>query len=156
MKSVIYTAIRALDNIIEVNFYPSVEAEKNSLDLRPLGLGFMGLAELFIDMGIPYDSQDALVVSDKIGAFMNIESLAQSQQLCEQRGPFRDYDATRYPYPARRNALLLAIAPTASISLIAGTSSTVDSFFANVYSRETLGGKFTIVIRQLVEQLKAK
>jgi ribonucleoside-diphosphate reductase alpha chain len=156
MKSVIHTAVRALDNVLDVNFYPSPEAEKNSLDLRPLGLGFMGLAELFIDMGIPYDSQDALIVTDKIGAFMNAEALAQSKQLCEQRGPFRDYDASRYPYEARRNALLLAIAPTASISLIAGTSSTVDSFFANVYSRETLGGKFTIIIRQLVEQLKAK
>jgi ribonucleoside-diphosphate reductase alpha chain len=52
--------------------------------------------------------------------------------------------------------LLLAVAPTASISLIAGTSSTIDSYFANVYSRETLGGKFTIIIKQLIDQLKAK
>jgi len=68
----------------------------------------------------------------------NRVALAESQRLAGIRGAFRDYDPSRYPYPARRNALLLAIAPTASISLIAGTSSTVDSFFANVYSRETL------------------
>lgn len=156
IKETIEIAIQALDNIIDVNYYPSEAARKNSLDLRPLGLGFMGLAELFIDLDIPYDHPDALKLTDKIGAFMNASALKKSQSLVETRGTFGDYDASRYSYEPRRNALLLAIAPTASISLIAGTSSTVDSYFANVYSRETLGGKFTIIITQLVEQLKAK
>jgi ribonucleoside-diphosphate reductase alpha chain len=114
----------------------------------------MGLAELFIELGISYESEDALVVCDQIGSFIYSKALEESQRLCAVRGAFRDYDPNRYSYAPRRNALLLAIAPTASISLIAGTSSTVDSYFANVYSRETLGGKFTIVIKQLIEQLK--
>ncbi|HMT01088.1 MAG TPA: ribonucleoside-diphosphate reductase subunit alpha [Candidatus Absconditabacterales bacterium] len=156
MKETIEIGIQALDNVVDVNFYPSQEAQKNSLDLRPLGLGFMGLAELFIDLGISYDSSEALKLSDHIGAFIYKHALEKSIELGKIRGAFADYDASRYPYEARRNALLLAVAPTASISLIAGTSSTVDSYFANVYSRETLGGKFTIIIKQLVEKIKEK
>lgn len=156
LEDTINVAIQALDNVLEVNFYPSEESQKNSLDLRPLGLGFMGLAELFIDLEIAYDSPEAIKLTDMIGAFMHKHALATSIKLAKERGPFREYDATKCPYEPRRNSLLLAIAPTASISLIAGTSSTVDSFFANVYSRETLGGKFTIIITQLIEKLKAK
>lgn len=156
MKETIQIAIRALDNVLENNFYPSAESRKNSVDLRPLGLGLMGLAELFINLGIAFESQDAIKLSDKIGAFIYENALATSKDLAKERGTFADYSPEKYPYEPRRNTLLMAVAPTASISLIAGTSSTVDPYFANVYSRETLGGKFTIIIRQLVEQLKAK
>lgn len=154
MKETIHTAIHALDNIIDVNYYPSPESEKNSLDLRPVGLGFMGLAELFIELGMAYDSEEAVKLTDDIGAFMRKHAREKSEALAVERGTFRDYDKDKYPYAPRRNSNLLAIAPTASISLIAGTSSTVDAYFANVYSRETLGGKFTIIITQLIEQLK--
>lgn len=116
----------------------------------------MGLAELFIDLDIAYDSPEAIKITDFVGEFIQKHALEKSKDLAKIRGAFRDYDSSRYPYEARRNALLLAVAPTASISLIAGTSSTVDSYFANVYSRETLGGKFTIIIKQLVEKIKEK
>gem|GEM_PF-4658749 len=65
-------------------------------------------------------------------------ALATSEGLAEERGTFLDYDAERYDYKARRNILMLSIAPTASISNIAGTSSGIETFFANVYSRETI------------------
>lgn len=106
-------------------------------------------------MGLPFDHPDAIRLSDKIGEFLKQESLKASEALAQERGAFGHYDVTVYPYPARRNALLLSIAPTASISLIAGTSSGADPYFSNLYSRETLGGKFTIINETLVQQLKS-
>jgi len=67
-----------------------------------------------------------------------------------------DYDPKKYSYKPRRNILLLAIAPTASISNIAGTSSGIENYFANVYSRETISGSFTVIVKELVKQLKTK
>lgn len=154
LKDTIHTAIRALDNVLDINYYPSAASKKNSLDLRPLGLGVMGLGELLIQLHIPYEHKDALTLSDQLGAFMYAESLAASTALAEERGTFADWSADRYSYGPRRNALLLAIAPTASISNIAGTSSGIETFFANVYSRETISGKYTIIVKQLVDQLK--
>ena len=156
MKETIQIAVRALDNAMELNFYPSPEAKKNTNDLRPMWLGLMGVAEMFIDLWVSYESADAIVLIDKIGEFVYANALETSQALAEERGTFGHYNADTYDYAPRRNALLMSIQPTASTSLIMGTSSTVDPYFANVYSRETLGGKFTIIIEQLVEQLKAK
>ncbi len=154
LKDTIHTAIRALDNVLDINYYPSEASKKNSLDLRPLGLGVMGLGELLIQLHIPYEHKDALTLSDQLGGFIYAEALAASAQLATERGTFGDWSADRYSYGPRRNALLLAIAPTASISNIAGTSSGIETFFANVYSRETLSGKYTIIVKQLVDQLK--
>ncbi len=154
MESTIGVIVRALDNAMTLNFYPTPESKQNTMDLRPMGMWLMGLAELYIMLGIEYDSKDALTVADKIGAFMKKNALANSEALGEERGPFDHYDPKLYDYKPRRNAILMSIQPTASTSLIMGTSSTVDPYFANVYSRETLSGQFTIVINQLVEQLK--
>ncbi|MEY3197950.1 MAG: hypothetical protein RL023_797 [Candidatus Parcubacteria bacterium] len=144
-----------MDNIVEFNFYPYPDAEKNSKDLRPLGLGVMGFADMLLDLQIAYDSKDALEVIDALGSFMRAEATLASKQLAVQKGPFRDYDASRYDYEPRRNILLLAIAPTASISLLCGVSSGIDSNFGMVYSRENQFGKFTVVVERLIYQIKA-
>jgi len=149
-------AIRALDNVLEINFYPSAESKTNSMDLRPLGLGVMGLGELLIKLHIPYESKEALEISDKLASFIQDAAIKTSEGLAEERGTFAHYNKKDYAYAPRRNALLMAIAPTASISNICGTSSGIETFFANVYSRETLSGKYTIIVRQLIEQLKAQ
>lgn len=83
-------------------------------------------------------------------------ALEKSKQLAKERGTFRDYDAKRYDYEPRRNILLLAIAPTASIAALAGVSSGIDSNFGMVFSRELRIGKFTYVVKGLVEELKRK
>ena len=114
----------------------------------------MGFGELCIKLGIDYESKDAIKLADKLGAFVQQHALSASQDLAKERGPFRDWNEQDYPYEARRNALLMAIAPTASISNICGTSSGIETYFANVYSRETLSGKYTIIVKQLVKQLK--
>lgn len=149
-------AIRALDNVIELNYYVSDTSSKGSFDLRPLGLGIMGLGELFLKLEIPYEHPDALKLSDALGKFIYENAYETSVELAAERGTFADYSTENYPYVPRRNILLLAIAPTATISNIAGTSSGVETYFSNVYARETVSGKFTIIVKALVDKLKAK
>jgi ribonucleoside-diphosphate reductase alpha chain len=156
LKDTVQTAIQGLDNVIEFNFFPYPDTEKNCKDLRPLGLGVMGFADFLIDLHVAYDHHDATTLIDKVGAFMYQAALEKSIALAKQKGPFRDYDPKRYPYEARRNILMLAIAPTASISLLAGVSSGIDSNFGMVYSRENQFGKFTVVCERLINELKAK
>lgn len=148
-------AIRALDNVVELNYYVSDNSRKGSFDLRPLGLWIMGLGELFVLLNIAYDSPDALKLCDMLGKVMYETALQTSIDLGKARGTFADYHEW-YGYSPRRNILLLAIAPTASISNIAGTSSCIEPFFANVYSRETISGKFTIIVQELINQLKSQ
>ena len=156
MRETIHIAVRALDNAMELNYYPSEASKQNTMDLRPIGLGIMGLADVFVLLNVAFDGPDAIRVCDRIGAFLQAESLAASEKLAETRGTFAHYNADTYDYAPRRNALLMAIAPTANLSLIAWVSSTVDPYFSNIYSRETMGGKFMIVNEMLVAQLKAK
>jgi ribonucleoside-diphosphate reductase alpha chain len=156
LTKVIKIAIQALDNIVDVNFYPSPEAEINSKDMRPIGLWVMWFGELLLKLDICYDSPEANKLSDYLWSHIYSTALAKSQEIASIKWPFRDYNVAKYPYPARRNTVMLAIAPTASISNIAGTSSGIEPFYSNIYSRETLHGKFTIVVQDLVDTLKAQ
>jgi ribonucleoside-diphosphate reductase alpha chain len=156
LKETTQIAIRALDNVIDLNYYVSETSRKWSFDLRPLGLGIMGLGELFLKLDIPYESTEALKISDALAKAMYEEAYEVSLRLAEERGTFADYSPENYPYEPRRNILLMAIAPTATISNIAGTSSWVETYFSNVYARETVSGKFTIIVKTLVDKLKAK
>lgn len=159
LKDTIETMVVALDNILDKNFYPSEESRKNTMDLRPIGIGLMGFAETLIELGIPYDSNTAVEFAEKIAKFMKETAYRKSEELANERGAFPHYEEMKekgkpYPYPPRRNAVLLAIAPTASISIIAGTTSSIDSYFSNVYSRDTLSGKFIVVNKQLMKKLE--
>jgi ribonucleoside-diphosphate reductase alpha chain len=161
MDETIQIMVRALDNVLDRNFYPSETARKNTMDLRPLGIGIMGLAEAFVSLGIAYDSEEAVLLSGRIGEFMKKTAYAASEKLAAEKAPFAHYTEMQkqgvpYPYKARRNAVLLAIAPTATISIIAGTTSSIDSYFSNVYSRDTLSGKFIVINRQLIRALEEK
>ncbi|WP_029523466.1 ribonucleoside-diphosphate reductase subunit alpha [Persephonella sp. KM09-Lau-8] len=159
LKDTIETMVMALDNILDKNFYPSEESRRNTMDLRPLGIGLMGFAETLVELGIPYDSDEAVEFAEKVAKFMRDTAYAKSEELAEEKGAFPHYEEMKekgkpYPYPPRRNAVLLAIAPTASISIIAGTTSSIDSYFSNVYSRDTLSGKFIVVNKQLMKKLE--
>ncbi|WP_297454804.1 LAGLIDADG family homing endonuclease [Persephonella sp.] len=159
LKDTIETMVMALDNILDKNFYPSEESRRNTMDLRPLGIGLMGFAETLVELGIPYDSDEAVEFAEKVAKFMRDTAYAKSEELAKEKGAFPHYEEMKekgkpYPYPPRRNAVLLAIAPTASISIIAGTTSSIDSYFSNVYSRDTLSGKFIVVNKQLMKKLE--
>lgn len=148
-------AIRALDNVIDINFFPTEEAKKNGYDLRPLGLGIMWFGDMLLQMGIDYASKDAVKLSSYLAKTMYESALQESKDLAKERWTFGDYHEG-YGYEPRRNILLLSIAPTASISNIAGTSSCIEPYYSNVYSRETTSGKFTIVVKELIKNLKEK
>jgi len=161
LKETLETMVVALDNILDKNFYPSEESRKNTMDLRPIGIGLMGFAEALVELGIPYDSDEAVKLAEEIAKFMRDVTYKKSEELAKERGAFPHYEEMKqkgkpYPYPPRRNAVLLAIAPTASISIIAGTTQSIDSYFSNVYSRDTLSGKFVVVNKQLIKDLEEK
>ncbi len=153
--------VRALDNILDRNFYPSDAARKNTEDLRPLGIGVMGFASALVDLGISYDSDEAVEAARKLGVFFREQTYKTSEKLAEERGAFLHYDEMKkvgkpYNYKPRRNAVLLAIAPTATISIISGTTSSIDSYFSNLYSRDTLSGKYIVINKQLIRALEEK
>ncbi len=161
LKDTIETMVMALDNILDKNFYPSEESRKNTMDLRPIGIGLMGFAEALVDLGIPYDSDAAVELAERVAKFMRETAYRKSEELAKERGAFPHYEEMKekgkpYSYPPRRNAVLLAIAPTASISIIAGTTSSIDSYFSNIYSRDTLSGKFIVINKKLMEELDRK
>lgn len=153
--------VTGLDTILDKNFYPSEESKRNTTDLRPLGIGVMGFAEALVQLGISYDSEEAVMSARQLGSFTKKIAYDQSEKLAEERGAFAHYDEMKaagkpYDYKPRRNAVLLAIAPTATISIIAGTTSSIDSYFSNVYSRDTLSGKHIVINRQLIRDLEEK
>ncbi len=153
--------VTGLDNILDKNFYPSEAAKRNTMDLRPLGIGVMGYAEALVQLGIAYDSEEAVITARKMGSFIREAAYRQSEKLAEERGAFTHYEEMKstgkpYDYSPRRNAVLLAIAPTATISIIAGTTSSIDSYFSNVYSRDTLSGKHIVINRRLIDDLEKK
>src|SRR5690625_6725836 len=84
--------VLALDNILDKNFYPTEEARKNTMDLRPMGIGLMGFAEALVDLKISYDSEEAVIKARKIGNFMREVCYAQSEELAKESGAFAHYD----------------------------------------------------------------
>ena len=160
MAYTIHLLVRSLDNILDKNFYPSATSRKNTMDLRPLGIGMMGFAEALVKINIVYDSDEAVEIARRLGIFFRKEAYAASEKLAAERGAFPHYEAMKeqgkpYAYKARRNAVLLAIAPTATISILSGTTSSIDSYFSNLYSRDTLSGKYIVINGQLIHTLES-
>jgi ribonucleoside-diphosphate reductase alpha chain len=137
-------SIRFLDNVIEVNRWPAPPIKALAHGNRKVGLGVMGFAELLILLGIPYASERALVVADELMRFLDQEALAASRQLAEERGVFPNWERSVYARQGLRlrNATRTSIAPTGTISIIAGTSASIEPLFALAYRRENvLGGE---------------
>lgn len=161
LEETICIIVKALDNVLDKNFYPTEASRKNTMDLRPLGIGMMGFAEALIQMSVAYDSNKAVEIAQKLGQFFREKAYEVSGKLAARKGAFAHYDdmkkaGTPYDYPERRNAVLLAIAPTATISIIAGTTSSIDSYFSNLYSRDTLSGKYIVINKHLIQDLENK
>jgi ribonucleoside-diphosphate reductase alpha chain len=123
-------AVRFLDDVIDVNKYPLPQIDKMTRANRRIGLGVMGLADLFLLMKIKYDSPRALAVADKIAAFLLAEATAASRALAEERGSFPNSALSTYKGTKMRNATVFTIAPTGTISRIAGCSSSIEPVFA--------------------------
>ena len=176
-------ATRFLDRVIDINYYPTTASATSNRAWRPVGLGEMGLQDVFFQLGLPFDSPEAVELSARIQEEIYFNALDTSCRLAEEHGPHPNFLMTRAakgqlqfdlwgvrPTSSERwdelrgrierhglrNSLLLAIAPTATISSIAGCYECVEPQISNLFRRETLSGDFLIINRYLVADLQGR
>ena len=182
LASTVRTAVRQLNRVIDLNFYPIDTARTANMKWRPVGLGVMGLQDVFFKLRLPFDSAEALALSTRIAEEIYFHALTMSTELAEQEGAHPgfaesraangelqfDYWSSATPHDnARwdalrdrvkqhglRNSLLIAIAPTATIASIAGCYECIEPQVSNLFKRETLSGDFLQVNRYLADELK--
>lgn len=133
-----------LDYCIDQSHYPLPQITAITHANRKIGLGVMGLADLFIQLGLAYDSPEALELADRIMARIQARAVARSEALARERGPFPNFPGSRWEQegrPPRRNATVTTIAPTGTISILAGVSSGIEPLFAVAYRRRALEGE---------------
>ncbi len=140
-KENIEIGVRFLDNVIDVNIYPLEEIDKMAKSNRRIGLGVMGFADLLIKMKIKYNTDEARKIGGKIVKFLNKEAVIASQKLAQERGNFPNIEKSIYKGKKMRNAALLTIAPTGTISRIAGCSSSIEPIFAFKVISKILDGE---------------
>ena len=142
MSEVIKTAVHMLDSVIDMNDYPIDEIADMSRRTRRIGLGVMGWSDLLIQMGVRYDSDEALELAENVMEFIQRETYRASEELCEDRGTFPEWERSAYnrgPNPQRmRNSAPVTIAPTGTISIIAGASSGIEPLFALSFVRNVM------------------
>lgn len=140
LKSRISLAVRFLDNVIEANKFPIEQIENVTRKNRKIGLGVMGFADMLIKLGIPYYSQSALDKAEQIMSFIYNNAIEASEELADERGVFPNWQDSSYYGRGTmlRNATVTSIAPTGTISIIAGTSSGIEPLFALAYNRRNV------------------
>ena len=183
LGEVVRTAVPFLDRVIDINFYPTPEAATSNSAWRPVGMGMMGLQDVFFNLGLPFDHDEARLLSTRISEEIYFNALWASTELAEQAGPHPNFDLTRAasgdlqfdlwgvtPTDTKRwsalrarisehglrNSLLVAIAPTATIASIAGCYECIEPQVSNMFKRETLSGEFLQINRYLVRELQAR
>ena len=183
LRQTAHLAVRQLDRVIDLNFYPIETCARSNAKWRPVGLGVMGLQDVFFKLGVPFDSDRARTLAVRIQEEIYFAALSASVELAKQHGPHPGFSETKAARgalqfdlwgveptePERweilkaeiaehglRNSLLIAIAPTATIASIAGCYECIEPQVSNLFKRETLSGEFLQINRYLVEALKQR
>ncbi len=172
LRKTVHTAVRMLDNVIDINFYPSDRARNSNMRHRPIGLGVMGYTELLVQLGVDWESFEHLDVADELFEHFSYYAIEASMELAKERGAYpsfagskwsrgilpvdtaRNIGKTRLDWqPLReavmkhgvRNSNIMAIAPTATIANILGTTPCIEPIFEREYAKSNMGGTFTVV-----------
>ena len=153
LEEVVRLAVRFLDNIIDLNVYPVEEIEQVTKSNRKIGLGIMGFAELLIKLGIPYDSVKGLEKAEEVMSFIRQKAERASADLARIRGNFENFALLKVRNKWKRNAAVITVAPTGSISLIAQTSSGIEPLFAIAHSRMLAEGIHLSEVSPLFEKV---
>ncbi len=194
LESTIETAMRMLDNVVDLCFYPTEEAATSNHRHRPVGLGTMGFHEALMELEIPLNSEAAVETANRWQEFVSYHTIYNSSQLAAERGAYPSFDDSKWDRgllpqdtvdlledergaaiptdrepaldwePVReaiathgmRNSNTMAIAPTATISTINGTTPSIEPIYSNLYVKSNMSGEFTIVNEALIEDLKAR
>jgi ribonucleoside-diphosphate reductase alpha chain len=155
MSERVRLAVHFLDNIIDANRYPLPQIADITRANRKIGLGVMGFADALIQMAVPYDSWRAVEIADDLMSFIEREAIRASVELAKQRGAFPNFAASAWHErgrPPLRNATVTAIAPTGTISIIAGCSSGIEPLYAVSYIRRVLEGAELVEVHPLFQQ----
>lgn len=192
LASTIHTAMRMLDNVIDITFYPTIEARNANIRHRPVGMGIMGFQDALYKLNINFSSQKALEFADKVMEKISYHAILSSSELARERGTYQSYKGSKWDRnifpidtldllqqergeaiatdrtaqldwtPVRehvkkygmRNSNTMAIAPTATISTIAGCFPCIEPIYKNIYAKANMSGEFTVVNKYLVADLK--
>src|SRR5262249_26399705 len=156
LRGAVYDGVRFLDDVIDANRYPLPEIEAATRRTRKIGLGVMGLADLLAALGVPYDDERALALGGELARFVEAESIAASAELAAERGAFPAWEGSRWQLDGQaplRNATTTTVAPTGTISIIAGCSSGIEPLYAVAFERRVLDGERLVEVHPEFQRL---
>ncbi|MGQ4557626.1 ribonucleoside-diphosphate reductase subunit alpha [Halobellus sp. GM3] len=194
LSSTVETAMRMLDNVVDLCFYPTDEAEYSNMRHRPIGLGVMGFHDALMRVGTPMGSEDAVEAANRWQEFVSYHAILNSSRLAKERGSYETYEGSKWDRGilpqdtvdllaeergreiptdrsetldwdrvrehiaahGMRNSNTMAVAPTATVSTINGTTPSIEPIYSNLYVKSNMSGDFTVVNDHLVEELKER